>query len=87
MEFEWDEAKDAANLAKHGVSLGAAVRLDWERGAEKVDGRNDYGEIRVIRYAALDGRMHVCAYTLRNNIRRIISLRKANEREKMKHGT
>ena len=29
MEIEFDPAKDAANLAKHGVSLALAERLDW----------------------------------------------------------
>jgi uncharacterized DUF497 family protein len=86
MEFEWDEGKDAANRAKHGVSLAEAARLDWEKGGEEMDDRNCYGEIRMVRHALLDGRLHVCVYTLRNHIYRIISLRKANEREKVRHG-
>jgi hypothetical protein len=30
MQIEFDPAKDAANLARHGVSLAIAGRLDWE---------------------------------------------------------
>ena len=86
MEFEWDEGKDAANRAKHGVSLADAVRLDWQSGRDVPDVRFDYGEFRVTRYALLEGRLHVCVFTMRNNVRRIISLRRANERERMAYG-
>jgi uncharacterized protein len=87
MDFEWDEAKDAQNLAKHGLSLAEAVRLDWTVGANVVDTRFAYGEIRVTRFAPLDGRLHVCVFTDRNGRLRIISLRKANQREIRDHGT
>jgi uncharacterized DUF497 family protein len=87
MEFEWDHAKDALNRAKHGLSLGDAVRLDWDTGVDVVDLRYAYGEIRVTRYASLDGRLHICVFTDRNNRLRIISLRKANQREIRQYGT
>ena len=86
MEFEWDDGKDAANRAKHGVSLGQAVRLEWKEGRDIQDSRFDYGETRVTRYALLDGRLHVCVFTTRKEVRRIISLRKANERESIAYG-
>jgi uncharacterized DUF497 family protein len=87
MEFEWDEAKDAVNRAKHGLSLGEAARMDWTVGSNLVDLRQAYGEIRVTRFASLDGRLHVCVFTERNSRLRIISLRKANQREIRQHGT
>ena len=86
MEFGWDQEKDVANRAKHGISLAAAVRLDWAVGRDILDSRFDYGEVRITRYAHLDGRLHVCVYTLRDQTRRIISLRKANERERLRYG-
>ena len=46
-----------------------------------VDDRKDYGEIRQITIGFLDGRMVVMVWTQRGETRRIISLRKANERE------
>jgi uncharacterized DUF497 family protein len=45
------------------------------------DTRRDYGEPRVIAYGLIRGRINVCVYTLRGDIYRIISLRKANRRE------
>jgi uncharacterized DUF497 family protein len=86
MELEWDEAKDAENRRKHGLSLAAAARLDWEASPVEPDLRRDYGEPRWRVAGLLDGRLHVCVFTLRKGRRRIISLRKANLRERRKHG-
>ena len=41
---EFDPAKEAINLAKHGVSLARWVDLDMKKTV--VDDRRDYGEIR-----------------------------------------
>ena len=87
MQFEWDEAKDAANRAKHGIGLAEAAELDWIRAKFVIDERADYGEIRVIAYAVLLSRLHTCVFTLRNDTARIISLRKSNSREIRDHGT
>jgi uncharacterized DUF497 family protein len=85
MDLEWDEAKDAENRRKHGLSLSDAARLDWSGGTIFEDKRQDYGESRWTLTAALDGRLHVCAFTLRGGRHRIISLRKANLRERKKN--
>ena len=85
MELDWDEAKDAANRRKHGLPLGAAARLDWIAGMPGKDERHDYGEERHYVIAPIEGRLHVCVYTLRAGRTRIISLRKANLRERRKY--
>lgn len=46
------------------------------------DDRRDYGEARFITVGFLNGRMVTLAWTLRNGIYRIISMRKVNERER-----
>lgn len=81
MEFEWDDAKDAANRAKHGIGLGEAAGLEWETGEHRRDRRFDYREDREEVLAYLDGRLYSCGYTMRRGVFRIISLRKANTRE------
>ena len=53
MRIEFDSAKDASNLEKHGLSLALAVELDWDAALVWVDERYDYGELRI--EAALDG--------------------------------
>ncbi len=45
------------------------------------DDRQDYGEDRFITIGFLDGRMVVVVWTPRSSMHRIISMRKANERE------
>lgn len=81
MRFEWDEAKAAANLAKHGVPFEDAADFDWESTIDKLDRRKDYGESRVISMSTIRGRLHVLVYAVRGDAPRLISLRKANERE------
>ncbi|WP_207460869.1 BrnT family toxin [Azospirillum sp. SYSU D00513] len=81
MRYEWDPAKDEANIATRGLSLALAELLfnGTERIAE--DDRFQYGETRMVARGLIDGRLFVCVYTDRDDVRRIISLRKANRRE------
>jgi hypothetical protein len=81
MDVEYDDAKDAANRAKHGVSLvlGAAV-LENPLG-ELVDDRRDYGEIRINAFGLVAGRLFACTYTIRDGARRVISVRRASRQE------
>jgi uncharacterized DUF497 family protein len=46
------------------------------------DARQDYAEIRFITVGQLDARMVIVIWTPRGEVRRIISMRKANDREK-----
>lgn len=85
MEFDWDEAKDAANRTKHGVSLGQAALLDWAKAQERPDFRFDYAEPRMEAVAPLSGRLYVCIFAMRGDVHRVISLRKANLREERRY--
>ena len=46
MNVTFDPAKDAANLAKHGVSLLDAVGFEWETAVVLEDARKQYAEPR-----------------------------------------
>jgi uncharacterized DUF497 family protein len=81
MQIGFDPAKDAANLAKHGVSLALARELDWEAALVWVDDRFEYGELRIIALAPKTGILYYVAFVNRGEVRRIISLRRANRRE------
>ena len=82
MKYDYDPAKDAANLAKHGVSLSMAEHLEWDTLRAREDRRFDYGESRMVGYALRGSCLYCVVYTDRGDIRRIISLRKTNNREK-----
>lgn len=81
MRIEFDSTKDAANLAKHGVSLALAAELDWEAALLWVDDRFEYGELRMIALAPKSSILYYVAYVERGEVRRPISLRRANRRE------
>lgn len=81
MLFEWDEAKRKHNLAKHGVDFALAADMDWGNALRYVDARRDYGESRYIAFSYIGDRLYACVYTDRGEKRRIIGLRKANQRE------
>jgi len=80
--FEFDPDKDRANLAKHGVSLilGAAVLENLA--GQIMDDRRDYGELRLNAFGIVAGRLFVCTYTKRNDVVRIISVRRASRKER-----
>ncbi len=82
MQYEWDEAKRAANFARHGVDFAAAEDFEWDTALATRDTRLDYGEERWVALGYIGKRLHVLVYTLRAETIRIISLRKANKREK-----
>jgi uncharacterized protein len=81
MRCVFDPVKDAANRAKHGVSLADAVRLDWNLLLSVPDTRRDYGELREVGFAPLQDRVHCVVFVQQGASFRIISLRRANARE------
>ena len=50
------------------------------------DERRDYGEPRIITVGLLRGRMVIVVWTPRGNARHVMSMRKANDREKARFG-
>jgi uncharacterized DUF497 family protein len=86
MLFEWDDRKAEQNIAKHGVPFEYAVRvfLDAHR-LDSGDTRRDYGEEPRHTLGKIEGRLLAVAYTPRGRVIRLISARKANEREQRKY--
>lgn len=83
MHFEWDEAKRMANAAKHGIDFVDAPEMFQRPMIVRSDERKNYGEPRWQGLGLVQGRLMVVAYTKRgSNTIRIISVRKANSREK-----
>lgn len=84
MRIEFDPAKDAANQTKHGVSLSIAGELNWDAALVWVDDRFKYYETRMIALAPKTEILYYVAFVDRGDVRRVISLRRANRRE-VKH--
>jgi uncharacterized DUF497 family protein len=81
MIFEWDEAKSQANVERKRLSFGWAPFLFDGPTAEAPDERRDYGEARIKAVGMIADRCFVCVFTDRGDVRRIISLRRANRKE------
>ena len=84
MIIEFNPDKDEANKTKHGVSLSIAGELDWEAALVWVDERFEYNETRMIALAPKTEILYYVAFVNRGEVRRVISLRRANRRE-VKH--
>lgn len=80
--FIWDEYKRIANLRKHGVDFEIVKRFEFDTAVVAIDDREDYGEIRYRTFGMIDGRLHVLVFTARGERTRVISLRRANARER-----
>lgn len=82
--IEFDPVKDRANIEERGLSFRLAEFLFDGPFIEEEDTRQVYGEPRFIATGPimiLEGRIFVVAYTWRGGTRRVISFRKANDRE------
>ena len=78
--IEWDEGKNEANFAKHGLRFESFEGFDTEP-VVLVDDRRDYGEERFRAFGRIDGEPHSIAYTTRGDDLRLISFRPAHEKE------
>ena len=82
MEIEFDTTKRAKALEERGMDFARAGEVFDGRHFTGQDSRQDYEEDRFITVGLLDARLVVLVWTPRGEARRIISMRKANDREK-----
>lgn len=85
MRIEFDPAKEAANIEKHELSFVDVPALDWANAIIMEDNRQDYGEKRIAAFLYGNGIPYNVVYTERRNVRRIISFRRAREKERKRH--
>lgn len=84
-EISFDPVKRAMTLADRGLDFAEAGRVFDGPVFTFEDRRFDYPETRWSTIGALEGRMVVVIWTDVDGGRRIISMRKANEREQAKY--
>lgn len=84
MDITFDQTKRDATFHERGLRFEDAKIMFAGDTADMVDDRYAYGEERIISVGKVEGRMMVIVWTQRGNIRHIISMRKANEREQKK---
>ncbi|MES3100847.1 BrnT family toxin [Sphingomonas faeni] len=80
MKIAFDPAKDASNIAKHGLSLGGFHGFDTDVVAI-VDDRFDYGETRFQARGRINGIGYCVIYVETDEGVRVISVRRAHDKE------
>jgi len=86
MKLTYDAAKNIRNIEELGLSFERAAEFDFATAKVWQDARKCYPEVRFLALGYLDGRLHVLCFTTVVDDIRVISFRKANQREGEKHG-
>jgi uncharacterized protein len=81
MQFTWNEAKRKSNLIKHGLDFADAARVFELPILLSEDGRNDYGEQRMLALGILDAVVVVVVHVESDETIRIISMREGDKYE------
>jgi uncharacterized DUF497 family protein len=85
MDFEWDENKRRINAEKHKIDFADVIDIFDDIVYTLRDEKHDYGEHRFISIGLMRGVEIVAVYTVRKGVRRILSARRANSKERMKY--
>lgn len=84
MRITYDPEKRRRTFEERGLDFEDAVFVFAGTTFEVEDDRQDYGELRILCFGHLAGRLVVVGYTPRGSARHVFSMRKANAREQAK---
>ncbi|MEK6557024.1 MAG: BrnT family toxin [Candidatus Margulisiibacteriota bacterium] len=85
MKIEFDPVKSERNTKLRSLSFDRAVDFDWEDAFIIADTRKTYPEGIFVAVGYLNCRLHVLCFTPIKDGIRVISFRKANRREALRH--
>ena len=85
MKIEFDPAKSERNSRERGLPFGLMKAFDWESSQTRDDVRFPYPEPRRVSVGYIGQRLYVVCHTPVEEGIRIISFRKANQREIRKY--
>lgn len=84
MRFGWDTSKEKQALLERGIDFTLATEIFLGPTIAWRDDRRDYGELRMRALGEVDGLVLHVVFTDRADLRRIISARMANKKERLK---
>lgn len=85
MRLTYDPAKSARNEAERGMPFGLAEQFNWSGALVVEDTRQDYPERRFQALGFIDEHLCMLVFTPRQGAVHVISLRRANKRERTRH--
>lgn len=85
MDLDWDEDKRERTLQERGLDFADVVAARWDNALTAEDQREEYGERRFVSLVPIQDRLCVVAWCIRGKALRVISLRKANARERRRY--
>jgi uncharacterized protein len=83
--MDFDPGKNESNFEKHGLYLSEFDGFDDEP-VEAIDNRNEYGEQRLRIFGRIGGLGFMIVCSDRAGERRIISFRRAHDKEMKRYG-
>lgn len=81
MKISFDPTKNQRNIEERSLPFSLVEKFDFNTAQITVDTRIDYGEVRYVAIGLLNERVHVVCFKETENGIRVISFRKANDRE------
>jgi uncharacterized protein len=87
VKISFDPKKNLRNIAERGLPFELVDSFEWDTAFIAQDNRKDYGEQRYIAVGFIDEVLYVTVFTPRNDRPHVISLRRANLRERRKYAT
>lgn len=81
VKIDFDAAKNERNIRERGLSFERVGDFDFETAVVRQDVRKAYPEPRFVALGFLDARLHVLCFATTVDGIRVISFRKANQRE------
>ena len=87
MSVTFDPAKSQRNEAERGLAFGLAQEFDWSTALLAEDTRKDYEERRYQALGMIEEHLYMLVFTPREGAVHVISLRRANQRERKRYAT
>jgi uncharacterized DUF497 family protein len=85
VRFTFDPAKHERNIAERGLAFELAEVFDWSTALIVEDTRQDYAERRFQALGLIEEHLHMLVFTPREGAIHVISLRRANQRERTRY--
>jgi len=85
VEITFDPRKNERNIRERGLSFEMVEEFDFGSAIYSIDTRKDYGEVRTRALGFIGDSLYALVFTIRNGALRVISLRRANRKERNRY--